>query len=255
MAVVPAADAVRYHRRVHGRPTAAFDWAVGGAVIAAVAFAWLVYFRWKDHHPEPVRHIAGALLLGVVAAGLALVLYAAVEALGGPVAPGPTAASAWGFSLLVVGPVEEGAKWAVLVAVVTRWKAFDEEIDGLVYAATIALGFACVESLLYLPRLPWEGRVARALSTPLSHAVFSSAFGFGVGHARFVATSRAARWGWPIATLAVAALAHGVYDALILAHDATLPAAVIVFALWAVLVLRARQIVARLELAAARRHH
>ncbi len=83
--------------------------------------------------------------------------------------------------------------------------------------------------------------------------VFSSAFGFGVGHARFVATSRAARWGWPLATLAVSALAHGVYDALILAHDATLPAAVVVFALWTVLVLRARRIVARLELAAARR--
>lgn len=238
---------------MHGRPTAVFDWAVGSTVVVAVAFAWLVYFRWKDHHPEPVRHVVGALLLGAGAAGLALAMYAGVEALGGPVAPGPTAASAWGFCLGVVGPVEETAKFAVLVGVVSRWRAFDEEIDGLVYAATLALGFSCVESLLYLPHLPWEGRVARALSTPLSHAVFASAFGFGVGHARFVATTRRSKVAWSLATLALAAVAHGVYDALILAHDATLAAAVVVFVLWGLLVLRARAVVGRLEAGMARR--
>ncbi len=239
---------------MHGRPTATFDWIVGGTFVVAVACAWLVYFRWKDLHLEPVRHVVGGLLLGAGAAGLALVMYAGVEAVGGPMTPGRSTASAWAFCLGVVGPVEEVAKAVVLVGVVARWRAFDEEIDGLVYAATVGLGFACVESLLYLPTLPWEGRVARALSSPLSHAVFASAFGFGLGHARFVATTRAARVGWPAATLLVSIVAHGVYDALILAHGATLPAAAVVFVLWGALVVRARRIVERLERGLARGH-
>lgn len=235
-----------------GTPTPTLDWLVGSTLIVGIASAWLVYFRWKDHHPEPLRHVGAALLLGGVAAGLALLLYAIVERLGGPIEPGQTAASAWVFSLAVVGPVEEGAKAALLVGVVARWRDFDEEIDGLVYAAAIGLGFACVESVLYLPHLPWEGRVARALSTPLSHAVFASAFGFGVGHARFVARTRASRVGWVLGTVALAAAIHGVYDALLLAHDATVLAALVVLVVWVLLVVRARRVVARLEAALAR---
>lgn len=237
---------------MYGTPTPALDTVVGLTLVVSVASAWLVYFRWKDHHPEPLRHVAAALALGGVAAGLALLLYALVERLGGPTDPGPTGATAWQFSLTVVGPVEEGAKAALLVGVVARWRAFDEEIDGLVYAAAIGLGFACVETALYLPHLPWEGRVARALSTPFSHAVFASAFGFGVGHARFVAKGRATRVLWVLGTVALSAAVHGVYDGLLLAHDATVPAALVVFAAWLVLVARARRVVARLEAVLAR---
>lgn len=238
---------------VHGRLTLALDGLAGAAVVLALVSAWVAYFRWKDHHPEPVRHLVAALGLGGLAAGVALLGYAAVETLGGPMGPGATPASRWAYCLGVVGPVEEGAKALVVVAVVARWRAFDEEIDGLVYAAVVALGFACVESLLYLPDLGWRDRWARAVSTPLSHAVFASVWGFGVGHAVFVARARAARVRWVLATVALAAAAHGAYDALILAHGATVAAALVVFALWVLLVLRARRVVARLEAAAARR--
>jgi RsiW-degrading membrane proteinase PrsW (M82 family) len=231
---------------VHGTPVPAVDWVVGVAIALAVVLAWGAYFRWKDHHPEPVGHVAFALLLGAVAAGIALLVYRGVGLAGGPVDRGDGVGSAWRFCLLVVGPIEEGAKALVVLALIVPLREFDEESDALVYATVVALGFSCVESVLYLPLESWQARIARALATPLSHAVFASVWGFGLGYAAFHARSRLVGAVVVVATLALSAAAHGAYDALLLAHDATLPAGGVVLVLWIALVLRARRVVARL---------
>ncbi|MCC7139970.1 MAG: PrsW family intramembrane metalloprotease [Planctomycetes bacterium] len=232
---------------MHGEPLSAFDWATGAGLVVAVLVAWLAYFRWKDHRVEPWGALAVALGLGAVAAGIALLAYRFAGALGLPTSPGTTAASSWRFCLGVVGPVEEGAKFLVTWLVVARLEPFDEESDGLVYAATVALGFSCVENLLYLPHVAPGMRVARALSTPLAHAVFSAPWGFGLGWARFSARSRAARAAALALPLLAASVAHGVYDHVLLAHGATWLAGAVVLALWGALVLRADAVVARLS--------
>ncbi len=50
----------------------------------------------------------------------------------------------------VVGPVEELIKLLVVYLYVYRRPEFDEPLDGVVYSATAALGFAAIENVIYL---------------------------------------------------------------------------------------------------------
>ncbi len=226
-----------------GPPTPLFDWIAGIGVALAGAIAWLVYFRWKDAHPEPLRLVVSAYLAGGVAVVLAFAGYAAATALGMPSERGDSVGSVARFCLLTVGPVEEGAKFLTAWLLFFRHRECDEEIDGLVYATAVALGFSCVENVLYLPAIAWPARLARAAATPLSHSVFAALWGLGWAHGRFESRTAPGRFLWPALGFVAACVCHAAYDLAILAYDATLLSGVLVFSLWAWLVLRARSLV------------
>ena len=226
-----------------GPPTPLFDWVAGVGVALAGALAWLAYFRWKDAHPEPLRLVLAAYLSGGVAVVLALAGYAAATALGLPSERGDSVGAVARFCLVTVGPVEEGAKFLTAWLLFFRRRECDEEIDGLVYATAVALGFSCVENVLYLPRISGFARLARAAATPLSHSVFAALWGLGWAHGRFEARTARGRFLWPALGFLAAAVCHAAYDLAILGYDATLTSGVLVFALWAWLVLRARALV------------
>ena len=63
---------------------------------------------------------------------------------------------------------EEIAKLVPFLLVIRHFPEFDEPIDGLVYAAVVAVGFASVENLLYLAYLPWTEHLARSLASPVN---------------------------------------------------------------------------------------
>lgn len=224
-----------------------FDWVGGVGVILCAAVLWLLYFRWKDKHPEPAGLVLLAFLLGAAATGIALAGYHLAAKIGLPRDAGADTRSVAAYCFFVVGPVEEGAKLLVTWLVPYRSKEFDEVIDGLVYSSAVALGFASVENVLYLPRIDWGWRLARAAATPLSHSLFSSFWGFGLSHAKFRARTLFGKAFAPLSTCAVAAAAHGFYDFTILSTGATIPAALFVFALWGLMAARARYAVESLD--------
>jgi RsiW-degrading membrane proteinase PrsW (M82 family) len=231
---------------VDPRPVPIADWVAGGSAVLCAALAWLSYFRWKDRRPEPWGVVAASFLLGASSTGLVIVVYAIAQRLGLPTWNSKDPRDVFIFCVFIVGPVEEGAKFLATWAVAFRSRHFDEEIDGLVYSTAVALGFASVENLFYFPLVGWGWRLARVVSTPLAHAVFSSVWGFGMGWARFNVRSRAGRFAWIFGTLLLGAAVHGLYDHLVLAYRATPVAAGVVMLLWIALVLRARGIVQNL---------
>ncbi len=208
----------------------------GVVCVAAGALLWLAYFDWKDaRRPEPRGRLALAFGVGTLSAGLAWTFYLLVAGLTGAAGPGRPGPGAALFSLLVIGPVEEGAKYLAGRLTVYRWRSFDEPMDGLVYGAAIGIGFAAVESLLALASSPDSGVpvLARALAAPLTHGLFAGLAGLGTSVARFgprpAAVPPAAL---ELAGLAAAALAHGAYDALLLAALSPPAAALLVGLLW-----------------------
>ncbi|MGH9800771.1 MAG: PrsW family glutamic-type intramembrane protease, partial [Blastocatellia bacterium] len=52
--------------------------------------------------------------------------------------------------VLIVGPVEEGLKLIAVYFYAYRRPEFDESLDGVVYGASAALGFAAIENVFYL---------------------------------------------------------------------------------------------------------
>ena len=114
---------------------------------------------------------------------------------------------------------------------VIRFRAFDEPLDGIVYASFIGLGYAAVENYHYLDFLSgWEA-VARGFAGPVIHILFASIWAYWITCARLE--------GRPIAVPAVlgfllAASLHGIYDYLVLRHPVSaLPmAATMIAAIW-----------------------
>jgi RsiW-degrading membrane proteinase PrsW (M82 family) len=139
--------------------------------------------------------------------------------------------------------LEEGTKALMAYLFVFRWREFDEQIDGFVYAAAIALGFASLENFHNLPNLEWRGQLARTLALPITHTLFSAIWGFGAAHARFAIPPGPRRKFWQIGTLLLAMVAHGLYDYIIFAFQATLITSGIALVLWVFVIWRAHHCV------------
>jgi len=147
--------------------------------IAVPVLFWAAYHYHKDRHlPEPVLNLVLCFGLGLGAALLSKFLYASLEPMGlrfdaGVLATdNPVALLA--YALLAIGPIEEIAKLLPFVLVVIRFKAFDERLDGIIYASFIALGYAASENMDYLEYLTPLEAAARGFASPVVHILFAS---------------------------------------------------------------------------------
>ncbi|HLS90036.1 MAG TPA: PrsW family glutamic-type intramembrane protease [Limnochordia bacterium] len=118
-------------------------------------------------------------------------------------------------ALLVVGLGEESLKLLAVVVTAFRHRAFNEPVDGIIYAVSASLGFAALENLLYVLTFGFEVAPVRAVIATLAHASFGGVAGLYLGLAH-----RSPRVGWKLALtgLGIAALLHGVYDFLLIAR-------------------------------------
>jgi RsiW-degrading membrane proteinase PrsW (M82 family) len=220
-------------------------WQLIGLIIVS-ALMWMHYVQMKDRHrPEPVRRLWQSFLLGIAAALAAMLGYQIAEWLGVPGIQFGEKTWTAVYCFLLVGPLEEGAKVLVAMLVVFRWAEFDEPVDGFVYAAAISLGFASVENFHNLEEASWTHQLARAAALPITHTLFSAIWGFGIGHARFGSPRPAHPRLWVLGSIALAMAAHGLYDYLIFAFQATLLTGGIALGLWALVIWRARDCVRR----------
>ena len=186
-------------------------------VIAAVLPAvWLMVkvYRSDRLEREPPRLLIGLALLGMIStalAGMAEQLGARILALF--LEDGGLAYNAL-FFFLVVGPAEEGFKFAVL-----RWRtwkhpAFDCQYDGVVYAVFVSLGFALWENIGYVLLYGFQTAVTRALTAVPGHACFGVFMGvwYGVARRRSLnGDEEGAKKALRLCVI-VPALLHGLYD-------------------------------------------
>ncbi len=204
-------------------------------VIVPVVF-WAAYHYHKDRHlPEPPGNLLLCFLLGIVAAGLSKAIYVGLEPFGLRIDAVGIAQedglSLFLYAMLAIGPIEEFAKLMPFLLVVVRFRAFDEPLDGIIYASFIALGYAAVENYHYLDFLTGIESLARGFAGPVIHILFASIWAHWI--------TRAWLSNLPILRPAVlgfllAAGLHGLYDFLVLRHPvAALPvAAAMIAAIW-----------------------
>ena len=125
---------------------------VVASVLALVPLAGLLAaVRWVDRwEPEPRSALVFALAWGAGVA-VAISLFFNTAAMLALVLAGTDAAAAQITTAVVVAPlVEESAKGLGVLVVFLAWRRhIDGPVDGLVYAATVATGFAVVEDILY----------------------------------------------------------------------------------------------------------
>ena len=113
--------------------------------------------------------------------------------------------------------IEEFFKWLVLLIAVYRHVDFEDPYDGILYGASVSLGFATVENILYLLEFGLQTAFLRAFLPVSSHALFGVVMGYYFGKAKFSKSSKRRRWlGWAFLSSVVLHIAYNtslyIYD-------------------------------------------
>lgn len=90
--------------------------------------------------------------------------------------------------------LEEFFKWLVLLIAIYRHVEFQDAYDGILYGASVSLGFATVENILYLFTYGTDIAFVRALLPVSSHALFGVVMGYYIGKAKFATVSNRKRY-------------------------------------------------------------
>ncbi|MGE8204353.1 glutamic-type intramembrane protease PrsW [Heyndrickxia sp. NPDC080065] len=112
--------------------------------------------------------------------------------------------------------LEEFFKWFILFFVVYQHEDFNEPYDGVVYGASVSLGFATVENILYLVADGVGAAIGRALLPVSSHALFGVMMGYYFGKAKFTLDRK--RKQTLFFSFIIPHLLHGFYDYIILSN-------------------------------------
>jgi len=208
-------------------------WIILSGIIAPAVF-WSGYFYYKDRfQPEPIRNLGFTYILGLIAAFACVKFFKLLPLIGIPDDPSALMESQglqfFFYSIGVIGLVEEFFKFLPFLIVVLRLRAFDEQIDGIIYASTIALGFASFENIYYLAYLEGFELFGRAFASPLTHTIFSSIWGYTVGKARI---QRRPLFKASLIGILIAAFAHGIFDFFTLSPILRIIASLLILAIW-----------------------
>lgn len=160
---------------------------------------WLWFFWRKDkYEKEPARYLVVTFLLGV-----AVVVPAAFL-------EGMLTLRVWVVDMMMVGIIEEAAKFSAVFLYVYRKSEFNEVMDGIIYSAAAALGFASLENLLYIFQFGPSVMVGRAVISTLGHVLFASFWGYALGLKKITNKNAIP------AGLILSMVAHGIYDVIVM---------------------------------------
>ena len=199
---------------------------VAGVVIAGVAalvpFALvLLTIRWIDRwEPEPRPALLFAVLWGAgVAVAVALLFDLGVQIVLSVAGGRP---DDFVQAVLQAPIVEESAKgFGVLLLFWVNRRHFDGPVDGIVYAASVAAGFAFTENILYFGRVLVENGlgaqflftfVVRGIFSPFAHVLFTSCTGYAIGMVAERGGRAGAGFGAYLIGLVPAAVLHALWN-------------------------------------------
>lgn len=190
--------------------------------IPMLFFAWLIY--WVDRYEkEPKVLLGGVFLWGALVAAGAAFLVNTSMALGIYSMTHSPEATDFATGSLVAPVVEETLKGlAVLMVFLFARHEFDSILDGVIYAAIVALGFAATENTLYIFRdgyleFGYAGLLSlvfiRVVLVGWQHPFYSAFFGIGLAIAR-LSRSNLTRLGAAASGLMLAIVFHALHNTL-----------------------------------------
>jgi len=158
-------------------------------------FVFAAFVNWLDRYEKEPKALLGATFIwGVVIAGGGAFILNTAFGMGIYAFTGSESAAEFGTTSIVAPIIEEALKGlAVLVVFFLFRKEFDSILDGIVYGAIAAMGFAAIENVLYIYRngfqeAGWEGFwtlvFIRVLLVGWMHPFFTAFTGIGLAIAR-----------------------------------------------------------------------
>lgn len=150
----------------------------GAALPSLVLIIW--FYRLDYKRPEPVGLLGKCVLLGFLATIPAILIEMLVDL---PAGIMPRLLGITWTAFVTAAFVEEGIKYFILKRWLFRLSAFDEIMDGIVYAVCISLGFAFAENLMY-GLGDGTALILRAFTAVPLHATATGIMGYWFGMAK-----------------------------------------------------------------------
>lgn len=183
-----------------------------GILSAGIApgLALLSYFYLKDQYEsEPITMVLKTFLFGALLVFPIMFIQYVLET-ENITQPGLIEA------FISTSLLEEFFKWFILYYTVFQHVEFNEPYDGIVYGASVSLGFATIENIFYLISNGLEYALGRALLPVSSHALFGVIMGYYLGKGKFSTHSSKK---WIIFSLLVPFSLHGIYDYILISQE------------------------------------
>ncbi|WP_257462073.1 PrsW family intramembrane metalloprotease [Archangium lipolyticum] len=157
---------------------------LGGATIApALVLLWYIYSR--DQFPEPRALRLKTFLLGLFCCFPSLIVRVSFEQSFPELTTPGMSSTAWWRALLSLAIPQEVLKFLLLYLYARRHPAFNEPLDGVIYGATVSLGFATLENMTYAGEFNMDIAVLRALLAVPGQAACGVVMGAYMGRAHF----------------------------------------------------------------------
>jgi protease PrsW len=172
-----------------------FLWGAAGLLISTGMWLWVLR-RYDKLEPEPLKLLLWVALWGGFLSIIPAIVgnslvdhFLGLEGFVGDPSRRISLPQAL-TSAVFIGINEEIWKFLAALLLVRKLPEFDEPLDGMIYAMTVALGFAALENIEYIVRLGPRVLIARSLlSTPV-HLACAAIWGYGLARARFISKHR-----------------------------------------------------------------
>ncbi len=170
----------------------------------------LTFYLFDRHDREPVRMLLKVFIMGMVSVIPTIIvenLLLTFNAFGGIL-------GAFYTAFIVAGFTEEYMKRRVVLKHVYFNPVYNEKLDGIVYCAMSALGFATIENIMYVvfrfSDVESIGFYRAILSVP-AHMLFAVTMGYYLSLAKFSSTPEQQRY-FLKKSLSVPIILHGIFD-------------------------------------------
>jgi RsiW-degrading membrane proteinase PrsW (M82 family) len=210
-------------------------------VDAAAVAAWILVLRKLDKyggHKNSGQTLFAFYIAGIGSALLVMFLYPVLDLF---VLPGTTPAGMFAYDLFAAGPLEEMCKFLAFFFFSLMLRSIREPADGMLQAASAALGFASMENIFYACDFGLPNLLIRSALCIAGHMVYSSICGlcFALLVLYRPGASGFLRFATVPAAVFAAGMVHGIYNFFLEIHATAAAIALdILLLFWSFLLLR-----------------
>ncbi len=178
-----------------------------------VFWLWLIYQRDR-YIPAPVHLVVRTFLWGIAVSVPVVLVEVILQSVAGfgletdLTTEQLTLPQAAYISFVVAGMTEEMAKFLVVRTTTYNSPYFRQPLDGLIFTAAAALGFASIENVGYIASFGAAVILVRGPSSTIGHVLFSAMFGYALGARKLGRLWPQA----PILMLMAAMVTHGAFN-------------------------------------------
>ena len=180
----------------------------------APSFLLVIFIYIKDKYDkEPKLAVLKAFVLGMLGVIPAIIIELIFDSF---VSEKQNLILLFFYTFIAIALVEESVKFFIVKWFCFNRPYFNEVFDGIVYTATVSLGFACLENVGYVIEYGYEVVFVRAILAVPGHATWGLMMGYFIGLAKFNPEKRNMLF---LKGLMLATLMHGIYDFLLLSEN------------------------------------